>query len=189
MLLGLHVDLAELPLPQQVVAAAVEPALLLLLGDGEVELDEDRALADEVLLEPDDAAHEVAVLLVGAEAEDRLHHRAVVPGAVEQDHLPAVRELGDVALEVPLPALLLGRLAERDDAVVLGVHVARDAPDRPALARGVAALEQDDHAPLLGLEVLLELQQLDLERLERALRAALAHRAASPPCAGARSRR
>ena len=44
------------------------------------------------------------VLLVGAEAHDPLDAGPVVPAAVEQHDLPAGREMGDVALEVPLPS-------------------------------------------------------------------------------------
>src|SRR3712207_6967864 len=47
-------------------------------------------------------------LLVGAEAHDPLDPGAVVPGAVEQNHLPGTGQVGDVALEVPLPAFPLG---------------------------------------------------------------------------------
>ncbi|MEZ5139374.1 MAG: hypothetical protein R2711_11580 [Acidimicrobiales bacterium] len=108
-LLGLHVDLAELPLAERIGAPALEAAGLLVLGHREVELHEDGALAHEVLLEADDAAQEVLVLLGRAEPEDGLDHGPVVPGAVEQDDLPAGGELGDVALEVPLRALLGGR--------------------------------------------------------------------------------
>ena len=54
---------------------------------------------------PTTPAKEVPVFLVGAESEHRLDHCAVVPGPIEQDHLPALGELGHVALQVPLGAL------------------------------------------------------------------------------------
>src|SRR6185436_18836463 len=43
---------------------------------------------------------------------------AVVPAAVEDDHLAGGRQVGDVALEVPLGALALGRRGQRHDGRV-----------------------------------------------------------------------
>ena len=77
-----------------------------------------------------------------------------------------MRELRHVFLVIPLGLLLLGRLAECHDAVVFLVHVTGYPANGAALARGIPALEQDDHAPLRLFEVLLYLQQLSLERLE-----------------------
>ena len=106
------------------------------------------------------------MLLFGAEPEHGLDHGAVVPTAVEQDHLAAAGELGHIPLEVPLRPLLLGRLAEGHHAVVLLVHVAGDAADGAALSRRIAALEHHDHALRLAFEVALQLQQLHLIGLE-----------------------
>ena len=88
--------------------------------------------------------HELLVLLRRAEAHDALDAGAVVPAAVEQDHLPGGRQVGDVALEVPLRALALGRRAEGDDADDARVRPLDDPLDRAALAGRVAALEQHD---------------------------------------------
>ena len=57
---------------------------------------------------------------------------------------PAVGRCAHVALEVPLAALVLGGLFERDDARAARVEVLHEALDRAALAGGVAAFEQDD---------------------------------------------
>ena len=46
-----QVHRAELPLPQRIVDARLEPPLLLLVADLEPELDEDDAAVDDVLLE------------------------------------------------------------------------------------------------------------------------------------------
>jgi hypothetical protein len=46
---------------------------------------------------------------------------------------------------------------------VLLVHEPGDPPDRAALARRVAPLEQHDHAQVVHLQVLLQLEQLDLQ--------------------------
>ena len=49
---------------------------------------------------------------------------------------------------------------------MLFVHVAGDPPDRSALSGGITALEDHDHSPVVSFEVFLELQQLDLIRLQ-----------------------
>src|SRR6056297_918600 len=54
----------------------------------------------------------------------------------------------DIALEIPLPALLVGGLVQRDDAGLAGVQVLHEALDRAALAGRVAPLEQ--HHELLA---------------------------------------
>ena len=52
---------------------------------------------------------------IGAEAHHPFDAGAVVPGPVEQHDLPGRRQVGDVALEVPLALLGLGRLGQRHD--------------------------------------------------------------------------
>ena len=58
--------------------------------------------------------------------------------------------MGDVALEVPLAALALGRLLQRDHPGAARVEVLGEALDGAALAGRVAALEED-HDPLAGV--------------------------------------
>ena len=57
---------AQLPLPQRIVDARLEPALLLLVADFEPELDQDDAALDHVLLEHRTQLEEALVLLVGS---------------------------------------------------------------------------------------------------------------------------
>ena len=52
----------------------------------------------------------------------------------------------DVALEIPLRLFALARPGQRDDAALARIEQAREHVDRPALAGGVAALEDDDQA-------------------------------------------
>src|SRR4029077_8764391 len=94
---------------------------------------------------------------------DVLDAGAVVPGPVEQHDLPGGGELLDVPLEVPLPALALGRHRQRCNAGDAGVEVLRDALDRAALAGGIAALEEHDDPLPLRLAPFLDLDQLGLE--------------------------
>ena len=82
--------------------------------------------------------------------------------------------MGDVALEVPLRALALGRRAERHGADHARVGLLGDALDRAALAGRVAALEEHDHLQALVDDPLLQAHELDLQALELLLVAALA---------------
>jgi hypothetical protein len=70
----------------------------------------------------------------------------------------------DVALEVPLAALHLAGLFQRHHARAARVEVLHEALDGAALAGGVAALEQDDHALAGFLDPGLQLEQFDLQR-------------------------
>ena len=83
---------------------------LLILADIEKVLAQDNAILDDHLpLDQGGHCQEPLVLLVGAEAHHSLDPGAVVPGAVEEDHLAGRGQMLDVALKVPLGALALGR--------------------------------------------------------------------------------
>ena len=84
------------------------------------------------------------MLLLGAELHDLLHPGPVVPAPVEQDDLAGRRQVGDVALEVPLRPLTVRGGPEGHYPAVAGVEPLHDALDGAALAGGVPALE-DDH--------------------------------------------
>jgi hypothetical protein len=140
-----------------------EPGALFGLGDREPQLGEREAALVQHLLEQRGLAQEDLVLALGAEAHHPLDAGAVVPGPVEQHDLPGGRELGDVAVEVPLAALGLRGLGQRDDPGGARVEVLHEPLDRAALARGVAALEQDHVLGAGVLRPVLELQQLDLQ--------------------------
>ena len=74
------------------------------------------------------------VLLLRAEAHDRLHHGAVVPASIEENDLSGVRKVLDVALHVQLGALGCGRLTQSHHPVSLLVHVAGHSTEGAALA-------------------------------------------------------
>jgi hypothetical protein len=103
------------------------------------------------------------VLLLRAEAHHRLHDRAVVPAAIEEDDLARTRQLAHVAFEVPLADLLVRRLGKRNHPSMTRHHVLSKAKDRPALAGRVAPFEEDRQPLALGYELLLQLEQLDLQ--------------------------
>jgi len=124
---------------------------------------------DQHLFEERGRPQELLVLLLRAEAHHALDASSVVPGAVEEHDLARGRQLGYVALEVPLGALAVARRWQRGDAAHARVHRLVDALDRPALACRVAALEHDHDAQPRFLDVLLELNQLELEPRELGL--------------------
>ena len=69
----------------------------------------------------------------------------------------------NVALEVPLAALALGRRGQRHRAADARVEALRDPFDGSALARRVSSLEDDDQLELLGHDPVLELDELALQ--------------------------
>ena len=127
-------------------------------------LDQDDPGADEHPLELRAGAVELLDLLRRREAHHPLDAGAVVPAAVEQDHLAGGGQVRDVALEVPLGPLALGGRGQRDDPRDPRAEAHRDRLDRAALPGGVAALEDDDDLEAARLHPLLELGELDLER-------------------------
>ena len=82
-------------------------------------------------------------LLLGAEAHHALDAGAVVPAAVEDHDLAGRRQVRDVALDVHLRLLALGRRRQRDDAEHARADALGDRLDRAALAGAVAAFEHD----------------------------------------------
>ena len=146
----LDVHRAQLPALERVLRALLEAPLLLGVADREPVLAELDAVAHQHPLELGRGVQELPVLLVGAEAHHALDAGAVVPGAVEEHDLAGRRQVLDVALEVPLRALALGRRAERDDPREARVQRLHDALDRAALAGRVTAFEEA-HDPFAGL--------------------------------------
>ena len=121
------------------------------------------AAAHQLALELGRLAHEFGVFGVAAKAHDALDAGAVVPGAVEQHDLAARGQVLHVALEIPLAALVFGRLFQRHDACAARIQVLHEALDGAALAGRVAPLEQNHHALAGFLDPGLQLEQLDLQ--------------------------
>ena len=151
----------------RVLEPRLEAPLLLVVADREPVLDQHDAAADQHALELGAGAQELPVLVVGAEAHHALDAGAVVPGPVEQDHLARGRQVGDVALEVPLrPSRRRSGRGRATIRATRGLSALGDALDRPALAGGVAALEDHRRPGARGPDLLLLLDQLDLEPRE-----------------------
>jgi hypothetical protein len=89
-------------------------------------------------------AHEFEIFVGLAEAHHPLHAGAVVPGPVVENDFARRGQMLDVALEVPLPALLVGGFVQRHDTGLARVQMLHEALDRAALAGRVAALEEHD---------------------------------------------
>src|SRR5215213_2489347 len=54
--------------------------------------------------------------------------------------------MSDVALKIPLPALVLARLRQGDHVALARIHAIGDGVDDPALPGGVASFEQHQQA-------------------------------------------
>jgi hypothetical protein len=105
---------------------------------------------------------ELLVFLFRAEFHDPLDTGAVVPGAVEQDHFAGRRKVRDIALEIPLGLLALGRRSQGDDPADAGVQALGNPLDDATLAGGVSPLEDHDDLEALVPDPFLELDQFDL---------------------------
>ena len=160
---ALEVHGTELPLLERVVHAAQKAQVLLLVGDGEPVLHQRDARAHQHLLELGHGAEELLVLLVGAKAHHALHAGAVVPAAVKENDLAARRQVGDIALEIPLRALAVVGRGQGGHAAHARVQALGDALDHAALAGRIAALEEDDHLFPVVLHPVLQLDQLALQ--------------------------
>ena len=99
---------------------------------------------------------------------------------------PAAGKCGDVALDVHLRLLALGRRGQRDDAEHARAHPLGDRLDRAALAGGVAALEHDADLGARRLDPLLHRDQLAVQRAQLGLVLLALHLAASPRLVDAR---
>ena len=71
----------------------------------------------------------------------------------------------DIALEIPLPTLVLGRFLKSDRARRTWVQVLHEAFDRAALAGGIAALTDDDNALACQLDPVLYFEEFYLQLL------------------------
>ena len=111
---------------------------------------------------------------LAAEPHDPLDAGAVVPAPIEDHDLARRREVRQIALDVHLALLPLGRRGQRDDPEHARTHPLGDGLDGAALPGAVAALEDDADLESLVLDPLLELDQLHVEPLElRRVRLAL----------------
>ena len=100
------------------------------------------AVVDQLPFELRRGIEEILRLVGRAKAHHLLDAGAVVPAAIEQHDFAARRQVLDVALEIPLRALALARVRQRDDAALPRVEQASEHVDGAALAGRIAAFEQ-----------------------------------------------
>src|SRR5262249_53509999 len=106
----------------------------LLLAYFEPVFDEMNAAVDDEQLELGADLEETAVLLLGAEAHDMFDTGPVVPAAVEDHDFAGRRQMRDIALEIQLAFLAVGRRRQRDRAEHPRADPLGDRLDCPALA-------------------------------------------------------
>ena len=106
---------------------------------------------------------EAARLFLGAVAHDALDSGAVVPAAVEDQHLAGGGHVSEVALDIHLGLLALGRRRQRHHPEDPRADPLGQALDDPALAGGVAAFEDDDDPRARSLHPGLQMRDLDLK--------------------------
>ncbi len=163
--LGARFDVhrAELPTPRRIVHAALKTLLLHRVADGEPVFDQDRARADQHLLELGATAHELLVFHVGAESHHVFHAGAVVPTAIEQHDLPCGGQMGDVALEIPARLFTFGGGAQGHDPANAWIHGLGNSLDDAPLAGGVATFEDQHDLQFFVLDPFLQFDQFDLQ--------------------------
>src|SRR5262245_53777456 len=86
---------------------------LHLAAYGQPSLDEDNAVAHKARLKERRLLKKLRGLCLGAKAEHALDAGAVIPRAIEHDHVAGRGKVLDIALEIPLAALGFGRLRQR----------------------------------------------------------------------------
>src|SRR4029078_10907857 len=101
---------AQLPVFHRVLDPRFKPAPLLVLADIEKVLAQDDAVVDDHLpLDCGDHRQEPLVTLIGDKAHHPLDPGPVVPRAVEEDDLARCWELREIALDIDLALLTIGR--------------------------------------------------------------------------------
>src|SRR6516165_4711341 len=118
---GFYVHRAKLPAFYRISHSVLEPFLLLLIIHRKPILYEDDARTNQHFFEEGARSQELLIFLLSAEAHDALNACSVVPAPVEQKDLTGRGQFRHISLEIPLPALPLGRSGEGDDAADAGV--------------------------------------------------------------------
>src|SRR6516162_8367032 len=159
---GFYVHRAKLPAFYWITHAVFETFLLLLVIHRKPVLYEDDARANQHFFEEGARSQELLIFLLCAKAHDALNAGAVVPAPVEQNDLTGRGQFRHISLEIPLPALPLGRSGGRRRGT-RGVQRICNALDDATLARCIPPLEDDAHLEMVVSHILLQFDQFDLE--------------------------
>ena len=136
--------------------------VLLVFSDLKPNLDQPDAAVDHEFFDGRTEVQEAFVLLLGAEAHDVFDAGAVVPTAIENHDFTGGWKSLDVALQVQLGFLAIGRSGEGDDAKYPRAHPFGDGFDGPALSGGITSFEQYDDAHALLSHPILQMAELHL---------------------------
>src|SRR5579871_482457 len=183
-----HVGGREFPVFVRLVEALHEALLLLLARQMQKELENDRPLPGEVILEardieqplvPDALAHELRrQLLLLQDILVYTHHEdLLVVGSVENPDPPPLGQALDVAPEKIVVEVLRRGLLERKDLAALRIHPRHHVLDGPVLAGRVHRLEHQEQRPApLGIKDVLLLGEQTVPRCSRSAASPLSSR-------------
>src|SRR5271166_2609903 len=98
----------------------------------------------------------------GGKSFDALHQHPAIPGTVENGDLSTFRQAPPETIQV-VPGLVfaVGR-ADRVDDIAPRIQLFRDAFDGATFAGRIPAFEKDDYRPLLFVNLIAKLAQLNL---------------------------
>src|SRR5688572_19838877 len=166
-----HVPGGELPVLLGLVESCEEALPLLLPGNVQEELADDRPVANQVALYiadvletfvPDAPGHEPGRELLRLEqlVVDAHDEHLLVVRAVEDPDSTALWEGPEASPQVVVIELLLRWRLERGDVATLRVDTGKDVLDRPVLPCRIHRLEDQQHRPpILRVELVLQVRE------------------------------
>ena len=175
----LPVALGHAPARLRVLLQCLQALLLALLGEVEPELEDERALVGEHLLEAHVLFHRLVERGVAGLAVGARQNRLRVPRAEEDANAALGRQLAPEVRHRRVPALVLGRLGQGVGGDVARVHPFLEQVDGLALAGAVHAVDEDEHGKARRVEQLVLRPEQRLAQLRQlALVGALVDRVA-----------
>jgi hypothetical protein len=112
--------------------------------DVQKQLDEADSRVDQHALELVDFAIGTPPFLFGREAFDAFHQHAAIPGAVERNDLPVLRQASPEALEALLCTLVFVRRGDRVNLETSRIKSPAKAANDATLAAGIPSLKDED---------------------------------------------
>src|SRR5262249_38902797 len=135
--------IGEFP-PLQWINEPVAKASLLFVGcDVQKQLHETNTRVDQQALKLVDLAISAPPLLAGRETLYPLHQHAAIPGPVEHNNLPLLRQASPKALKIVLGTLVFVRCADRMDLETAWIKGPAKAANHSSLSRGVPSLKRE----------------------------------------------
>ena len=144
----------------------LEALQLLLLGNMEVKLDDNRPIIDERPLHLVDFGIGTLPFRIRGKSLDPFHQHPAVPGSVKDGDFTVRGKSVPESPEIVMAIFLRGGLLGRINADQTRIEELQRPLDRPALPGGIRALDHDDDRTLALLETELEIKKPQLELLE-----------------------